>query len=437
MRFRLQPSRLPGRGPTRTLPQVWRHSILTTVPFHEDTPYTSFTQPYPHAPPHDPASLLATRLLTAPSIMAPYPLDAVPPALRTTALLAVGCVYAAVSVRTAPPGVTRFLLSLPLMLLFSYAPIGLSDSVMVTGGLGFLLSWLASFKCIRQARPSTRSVPTAAACKRSHLCQQLTSQLTNNLCPPVAPARSFACNRGPLAIPGLSPATWLLLLLLPFFPLKRGHPPARGHHVLLGLLVKAGAQAQRSRAIALCTFACLAAAHKAPAPSPHPGGRRGSADALPSLARGVRIIAAAPCWLRCGPAQPPCAAMRCLRTVEQPPMQDTCARAPQLPTCTSSRASSSTRPCRWDARRCTCSYRRARVTGCSSPWRSCRVSIASRRLPACAPHAAHAATHIAAAALAQWQSSPAVLTVPSSFVCPNRCLSAALDGQPFCLRVGG
>lgn len=52
--------------------------------------------------------------------------------------------------------------------------------VIVRGGLGFLLSWLANFKLL-----------------------------------------AFSAGRGPLAIPGLSFLQWAAMLVLPIFPAKR------------------------------------------------------------------------------------------------------------------------------------------------------------------------------------------------------------------------
>ncbi|KAG2429869.1 hypothetical protein HXX76_010649 [Chlamydomonas incerta] len=46
---------------------------------------------------------------------------------------------------------------------------------------------------------------------------------------------AYSANRGPLAHPGLSAGQWLLMLLLPFFPAKRGHRRAKAGGVLLAL----------------------------------------------------------------------------------------------------------------------------------------------------------------------------------------------------------
>ncbi|KAG2496349.1 hypothetical protein HYH03_005579 [Edaphochlamys debaryana] len=49
---------------------------------------------------------------------------------------------------------------------------------------------------------------------------------------------AFSADRGPLAYPGLTPWQWLLLLLLPYFPLKKGHTAARAHHIVLAIAAK-------------------------------------------------------------------------------------------------------------------------------------------------------------------------------------------------------
>ncbi|KXZ53656.1 hypothetical protein GPECTOR_6g573 [Gonium pectorale] len=68
---------------------------------------------------------------------------------------------------------------------------------MAAGSLGFMLGWLGNFKLL-----------------------------------------AFAANRGPLALRGISPTQWLLMLLLPYFPAKRGHARTRTGNVLLSLVAK-------------------------------------------------------------------------------------------------------------------------------------------------------------------------------------------------------
>ncbi|EFJ41477.1 hypothetical protein VOLCADRAFT_98535 [Volvox carteri f. nagariensis] len=125
-------------------------------------------------------------------------LDQLPPALRLALLFALALAYAAYSVRPQPPGITRLIMSLPVMLLFTLAPLHLQESIIICGSLAFMLCWLCNFKLL-----------------------------------------AYSGNRGPLAYPGLSTSQWLLMLLLPYFPAKkRGHARARSHVVLLSLVFK-------------------------------------------------------------------------------------------------------------------------------------------------------------------------------------------------------
>ncbi|PNW81291.1 hypothetical protein CHLRE_07g349900v5 [Chlamydomonas reinhardtii] len=120
---------------------------------------------------------------------------AVSPGARLTAMLTMGVAYAVISVRPKPPGLVRLLMSMPLFLLFSVAGLQVMESVTVSGSIGFMFAWLANFKLL-----------------------------------------AYSANRGPLAHPGLSSGQWLLLLLLPFFPAKRGHRRAQAGGVLLALV---------------------------------------------------------------------------------------------------------------------------------------------------------------------------------------------------------
>ncbi|KAG2437108.1 hypothetical protein HYH02_011364 [Chlamydomonas schloesseri] len=86
-------------------------------------------------------------------------------------------------------------MSLPLFLLFSVAGLQVMENVTVSGSIGFMFAWLGNFKLL-----------------------------------------AYSANRGPLAHPGLSAGQWLLMLLLPYFPAKRGHPRARAGGVLLALV---------------------------------------------------------------------------------------------------------------------------------------------------------------------------------------------------------
>ncbi|GLC67255.1 hypothetical protein PLESTF_000534000 [Pleodorina starrii] len=137
---------------------------------------------------------------------------------RLALLLVLSLVYATHSVRTQPPGITRLLMSLPLVLLFTVAPLQFHESVVVSGSLGFLFGWLGNFKLI-----------------------------------------AFSADRGPLAHAGLGAGQWLLLLLLPYFPAKRGHARARSTRVALSLLCKVVLAA----ALTMVLISPLGSAHRA------------------------------------------------------------------------------------------------------------------------------------------------------------------------------
>ncbi|GFR44069.1 hypothetical protein Agub_g5164, partial [Astrephomene gubernaculifera] len=105
-----------------------------------------------------------------------------PPVARFAALLALALTYATISIRTKPPGVARLLMSLPVVLLFSMGPMQLfgHESILVSGSLAFTITLLGNLKLL-----------------------------------------AFSANRGPLAYPGLTAVQWLMLLLLPYYPVKR------------------------------------------------------------------------------------------------------------------------------------------------------------------------------------------------------------------------
>ncbi len=110
--------------------------------------------------------------------------------------LCCSCAYALLVLRPLPPGTLRLALSVPVVAFCIMCPLGFK-MVTIRGNLGFVFSWVASFKLL-----------------------------------------AASGGRGPLARPSLSTVQFLCMLLLPYYTTKVGHSEVKLRTVVTSITGK-------------------------------------------------------------------------------------------------------------------------------------------------------------------------------------------------------